>query len=33
MIAWAALVLMAAGGIGMAIMENNATPADEAAAG
>lgn len=31
MIAWAALVLMAAGGIGMAIMENNAVPAEEAA--
>ena len=31
MIAWAVLMLMAAGGIGMAIMENNATPAEEAA--
>ncbi|NID15327.1 MAPEG family protein [Luteibacter yeojuensis] len=29
MIAWAALMLMAAGGIGMAIMENNATPAED----
>jgi uncharacterized membrane protein YecN with MAPEG domain len=29
MIAWAALVLIAAGGIGMAIMENNATPPTE----
>lgn len=33
MIAWAALMLMAAGGIGMAIMENNAAPADDAAQG
>jgi uncharacterized membrane protein YecN with MAPEG domain len=33
MIAWAALMLMAAGGMGMAIMENNASPpADDAAA-
>jgi glutathione S-transferase len=32
MLALAALVLMAAAGMGMAIMENNATPADEAAA-
>lgn len=31
MLAWAVLMLMAAGGIGMAIMENNATPPDEAA--
>jgi len=31
MIAWAVLMLMAAGGIGMAIMENNATPSDDAA--
>ncbi|SEM22674.1 MAPEG family protein [Luteibacter sp. UNCMF331Sha3.1] len=31
MLAWAMLMLMAAGGIGMAIMENNATPPDEAA--
>ncbi|URL57406.1 MAPEG family protein [Luteibacter flocculans] len=31
MIAWAALMLMAAGGMGMAIMENNATPVEEAA--
>ncbi|WP_426287232.1 MAPEG family protein [Luteibacter sp. E-22] len=31
MIAWAVLVLMAAGGIGMAIMENNATPMEDAA--
>jgi glutathione S-transferase len=31
MIAWAALVLMAAGGIGMAIMENNAAPVEDAA--
>ena len=30
MIAWAALMLMAAGGIGMAIMENSATPAEDA---
>ncbi|QWT20839.1 MAPEG family protein [Bacillus sp. NP157] len=30
MVAWAALMLMAAGGIGMAIMENNATPPDDA---
>jgi uncharacterized membrane protein YecN with MAPEG domain len=30
MIAWAVLMLMAAGGIGMAIMENNATPGEEA---
>ena len=33
MIAWAALMLMAAGGIGMAIMENNATPVEEATGG
>lgn len=33
MIAWAALMLMAAGGMGMAIMENNASPpVDDAAA-
>jgi uncharacterized membrane protein YecN with MAPEG domain len=32
MIAWGVLVLMAAGGIGMAIMENNAAPVEEAAA-
>jgi uncharacterized membrane protein YecN with MAPEG domain len=33
MIAWAALMLMAAGGMGMAIMENNASPpTDDAAA-
>ncbi|WP_448096987.1 MAPEG family protein [Luteibacter yeojuensis] len=31
MLAWAVLVLMAAGGIGMAIMENNAAPAEDAA--
>lgn len=31
MIAWAVLVLMAAGGIGMAIMENNAAPVEDAA--
>jgi uncharacterized MAPEG superfamily protein len=31
MVAWAALMLMAAAGIGMAIMENNAAPAEEAA--
>lgn len=31
MIAWAALMLMAAGGMGMAIMENNASPVDDAA--
>jgi len=31
MVAWAALILMAAGGIGMAIMENNATPAEDTA--
>ena len=31
MIAWAVLMLMAAGGIGMAIMENNATPVEDAA--
>ena len=31
MIAWAVLMLMAAGGIGMAIMENNATPSEDAA--
>jgi hypothetical protein len=30
MLAWAVLMLMAAGGIGMAIMENNATPAEDA---
>jgi hypothetical protein len=30
MLAWAVLMLMAAGGIGMAIMENNAAPADDA---
>jgi len=34
MIAWAALMLMAAGGMGMAIMENNASPpVDDSAAG
>ncbi|HEY4291614.1 MAPEG family protein [Luteibacter sp.] len=33
MIAWAVLVLMAASGIGMAIMENNATPPTEDATG
>jgi uncharacterized membrane protein YecN with MAPEG domain len=32
MIAWAVLMVMAAGGIGMAIMENNAAPAEEATA-
>jgi hypothetical protein len=32
MLAWAVLMLMTAGGIGMAIMENNAAPAEEAAA-
>jgi hypothetical protein len=31
MIAWAVLMLMAAGGIGMAIMENNAAPVEDAA--
>ncbi|WP_413625909.1 MAPEG family protein [Luteibacter sp. Lutesp34] len=31
MLAWLVLMLMAAGGIGMAIMENNAAPAEEAA--
>ncbi|NID03872.1 MAPEG family protein [Luteibacter jiangsuensis] len=30
MLAWLVLMLMAAGGIGMAIMENNATPAEDA---
>jgi uncharacterized membrane protein YecN with MAPEG domain len=32
MVAWAALMLMAAGGIGMAIMENSQTPSDDAPA-
>lgn len=31
MLAWLVLMLMAAGGIGMAIMENNATPPEDAA--
>lgn len=31
MLAWLVLMLMAAGGIGMAIMENNAAPAEDAA--
>ncbi|MGN6093309.1 MAG: MAPEG family protein [Luteibacter jiangsuensis] len=31
MLAWLVLMLMAAGGIGMAIMENNATPTEDAA--
>ncbi|MDQ0011126.1 putative membrane protein YecN with MAPEG domain [Luteibacter jiangsuensis] len=31
MIAWAVLMLMAASGIGMAIMENNAAPVEDAA--
>jgi glutathione S-transferase len=32
MVAWLALMLMAAGGIGMAIMENAAAPADDTSA-
>lgn len=31
MLAWLVLMLMAAGGIGMAIMENNATPTEDTA--